>query len=380
VKRKANQADKRTKLKVLLIEPNFPIASKSKNHAHFLPIGLLKIGTYHKQKGDRVKLVRGLKRCGFTPDRILITSVFTYWSKYVHEAAKFYRKAYPSARIEIGGIYASLMKKDCKRKSPFAYVYRGLYRGGVAEKVIPDYSLLPEDLDYQIIHTSRGCTRKCTFCGTWKIEPEFKCVETILPLIKKRRIVFYDNNLLANPHIDKILFEISGHRIEKRYSISCESQSGFDLRLLTPERAKLLKVARFVNPRVAWDGSYKDWARVKKAIGYLEDVGYKHTDIFVFMIYNCTLSYKEMRKKLDACRRWGVRVIDCRYRPLDYTEDNYRPGSKPQKAGEYYIHERWTDSEVRRFRRAVRRQNIAILLDLPNGRYIEGCESHKVAV
>ena len=363
-----------------MVEPNFPIASKSKNHAHFLPIGLLKIGTHHKQKGDRVALVRGLERCGFTPDRILITSVFTYWSKYVHEAARFYHEAYPKARIEIGGIYASLMKRHCKKHSPFAYVYKGLYRGGVAEKVVPDYSLLPENLDYQIIHTSRGCTRKCTFCGTWKIEPEFKCVDSIRNLIEKRRLVFYDNNLLANPHIDKILQEISEFRFEKGYRLSCESQSGFDLRLITPERARLFKDARFINPRVAWDGSYKDWAQVKKAIGYLKDAGYHHTDIFVFMIYNCTLSYKEMRKKLDACRRWGVRVIDCRYRPLDYTEDNYKPGTRRQEPGEYYVHEGWTDWQVRTFRRAVRRQNIAILIGLPDGRYIEGCELRKVSV
>ena len=367
-------------MKLLLVEPDFPIATKSKNHAHFLPIGLLKIGTYHKQKRDRVKLVRGLKRCGFTPDRILITSVFTYWSKYVHEAAKFYHKAYPEARIEIGGIYASLMPEHCKQHSSFAYVYKGLYRRGVAEKVIPDYSLLPENLDYQIIHTSRGCTRKCTFCGTWKIEPEFKCVESILPLIEKRRLVFYDNNLLANPNIDKILREISEHKIDKRYRVSCESQSGFDLRLLTPERARLLKAARFMNPRVAWDGPYKDWARVKKAIGYLKDAGYNHTDIFVFMIYNCTLSYKEMRRKLDACRRWGVRVIDCRYRPLEYTNDGYKPGRKPQGKDDYYIHEGWKDWQVRRFRRCVREQNIAILINLPNGKYILGCERQKVAV
>jgi hypothetical protein len=74
-----------------------------------------------------------------------------------------------------------------------------------------------------------------------------------------------------------------------------------------------------------------------------------------------------MKKKLEACRRWGVRVINCRYRLLDYTEDNYRLGMRPQKHGEYYIHKEWTDYHVRRFRRAVRRQNIAIILDLQKG-------------
>ena len=73
-------------------------------------------------------------------------------------------------------------------------------------------------------------------------------------------------------------------------------------------------------------------------------------------------------------------MIDCRYRPLDRTDDKYRPGSKGQGEDEYYIHEGWTDLQVRRFRRGVRRQNIAILLDLPNGRYIDGCESRKVGV
>ncbi len=363
---------------ILLVEPDFPVAAKSKNHSHFLPIGLLKIGTYHRSQGERVSLVRGLERNGLRPDRILITSLFTYWSRHVHDAARFYHDAYPHAQIEIGGIYASLMPEDCKRRSPFARICRGLYRRGVAEKVLPDYSLLPEELDYQIVHTSRGCTRKCAFCGTWKIEPEFTCVDSVLPLIQKRRLVFYDNNLLANPYIDKILRELADHRLPAGRTLRCESQSGFDLRLLTEERAQLVKRAHFVNPRVAWDGSYETWPHVREAVEMLERAGYERKKIYVFMIYNHVLSYVEMRRKLDACRRWGVRVIDCRYRPLDYTQDNYIPGRKPQDPNEYYIHKGWTDAQVRGFRRAVRRQNIAVLLGLPHGRYIPGCESRKV--
>jgi len=160
--------------------------------------------------------------------------------------------------------------------------------------------------------------------------------------------------------------------------VTCESQSGFDLSLLTPERARLLKAARFVDPRIAWDGGYASWPRVKAAVRMLKDVGYGRKDIYVFMIYNHSITYDEMRRKLDACRRWRVRLIDCRYRPLDCTEDNYRPGPKPQEPGSYYIHPGWTDRQIRTFRRAVRRQNIAVLLDLPDGRYLPGCEMRKV--
>ena len=364
--------------RILLVEPRFPISDKSRNHAHCLPIGLLKIGTYHRQRGDKVRLVRGHQRCGFRPGRILITSLFTYWSAEVHAAAQFYHRAYPKAQIEIGGIYASLMRRDCGRRSPFAKVKAGLYRGGVAEDVQVDYSLLPEELDYQIVHGSRGCPRRCAFCGTWRIEPKFTSKETIVPEILKKRVVFYDNNVLANPYIDSILEELRDYRLPGNRPVTCESQSGFDMRLLTPERARLLKEARFRFPRIAWDGPYSDWPRVRTAVNMLKEVGYGRKDIFVFMLFNHTLSYGEMRMKLEACRRWRVRVIDCRNRPLDLTSDDYRPGPKAQDAGAYHIHEGWNDRQVRGFRRAVRHQNIAVLLNLPNGRYIQGCEQRKV--
>jgi len=367
-------------MKVLLVEPDFPIQVKSRNHSHFLPIGLLKIGSYHKELGDKVKLVRGNKKVGFKPDRVLITSLFTYWSSYVHDAAAFYHKAYPDAQIEIGGIYASLLPKQCKRNSHFAVVRRGLYRRGAAERVVLDYSLLPEELDYQIVHLSRGCPRRCAFCGTWQIEPRYTYEKSVLPRIQKRKLIFYDNNFLANRRIDHILRELRDYRTEKGLPLLCESQSGFELDLLTPEKAQLLRDAHFVRPRIAWDGPYRMWPKVRSAVRLLRDVGYGRKDLFVFTIYNQRLSYSEMRKKLDACRRWNVRVIDCRYRPLTCTKDNYRPGPALQAPGEYYIHPGWTDRQVRRFRRAVRWQNIAILLNLPNGRYVKGCERRKVAV
>lgn len=333
-------------MKILLVEPAFPIPVKSRNHSHCLPVGLLKIGSYHKRLGDTVKLIRGHERCGFTPDKILITSLFTYWSQPVHDAAAFYHRAYPDAKIQIGGIYASLMPEHCKKNSPFASVKRGLYRGGAAEKVAVDFTLLPEDLGYQIIHTSRGCPRRCTFCGTWRIEPKYTYVKSILPMIQERKLVFYDNNLLANRCIDQILQELADYRTEDGHPLRCESQSGFELALLTPQRAAALKAAHFVNPRIAWDGPYHGWPKVRRAVRMLKNVGYGRKDIFLFMIYNHKLSYCEMRKKLDACRRWKVRVIDCRYRPLTCTEDNYRPGPQRQDEGAYYVHPGWTDTST----------------------------------
>ncbi|QAT16668.1 radical SAM domain protein [Candidatus Velamenicoccus archaeovorus] len=340
--------------KILLVEPNFPIPAKSKNHRDFLPVGLLKLASFHRNKGDEIKLIRGNQYFDdFYPSQIKITSLFTYWSNYVWDSVKFYKEAYPKAKIVVGGIYASLMPEHCKQ-SGCDEVFVGVDER--VEKFKPAYDLV--DVDYQIAHTSRGCLRKCKFCGTWKIEPEFISKKSIKDEICSNRIIFYDNNLLANPHIKEILEELKNAKHNGRVVYS-ESQCGIDGRLLTSEVAKLLKQARFLNPRIAWDHGYSQKKMIKKQIDMLVAAGYPRKEIYIFMIYNFEQDYHEMVKKLNQCQRWGVQIADCRYRPLNQISEHYNP-RKRQMSDEYYIHPRWTDRQIKLFRRRVRRQNIKV--------------------
>ena len=341
-------------MRILLVEPNFPIPPKSKNHRDFLPIGLLKLASYHRDKGDKIKLVRGNQHFpSFYPNQIKITSLFTYWSNYVWESVKFYKKTYPKAKVIVGGIYASLMPDHC-RKSGCDEVFVGV--DNRVEKFKPAYDLV--DVDYQIVHTSRGCLRKCKFCGTWKIEPEFTYKNSIKDEVCSNRVIFYDNNLLANPYINDILKELKNAKHNGRVVYS-ESQCGIDGRLLTLEAAKLLKQARFLNPRIAWDHGYNQRNMIKKQINMLVEAGYPAKEIYVFMIYNFEPDYYEMLKKLKQCKRWGVQIADCRYRPLNQTFEHYNPRER-QTNKDYYIHPKWTDKQIKLFRKKVRRQNITI--------------------
>jgi len=364
--------------RILLIEPDFPIPAKSKNYCNFLPIGLLKIAAFHRKLGDKVTLQRGNYPATFYPDEVKITSLFTYWSKNVWDSVRFYNDLYRKAKVQVGGIYATLMPKHAKQ-SGCDEVQKGLYENGRAEEFDPAYDLV--DVDYQIIHASRGCFRKCNFCGTWRIEPDVTYKKSIKGEIRKKKIVFYDNNLIANPHIKDILSEIAEFKFPDQSRVHCENQSGVDGRILIkdPEIAFFLKKARFQHQRIAWDGPYAHWPKIREQIQVLRNAGFRVDDIFIFMLFNHELSYEEMRAKLDACRRWRVRVIDCRFRPLDSTSDNYKPNAKSQDESEYYIHKGWTDRQVRTFRRAVRRQNIALILELPNGKYIKGVEKRYIA-
>lgn len=343
---------------ILLVEPAFPIPTKSKNHSNFLPIGLLKLASYYRKKGCRIKLNRGNQLAGFYPDKIFITSLFTYWSLYVKDTVTFYKKKYPKAIIEVGGIYATLMPKHCKKYTGCNKVHKGLHKA--AEKCLPAYDLI--DVDYQIIHGMRGCERRCPFCGIWRIEEKtFKTVEQIKKEICKNKIIFYDNNMLVNPNIDDILMMLS-ETIFKERVLKCECQSGFDGRILAmkPELALLLKKARFKNIRLAWDFAYEQFSEVENWISIMENAGYKRKDIFIFMVYNWSFDYYELEAKRKKCFEWGVQIADCRFRPLDQTFDNYNSHVNHQNENDYYIHSNWTDSLIRKFRANVRKHNICV--------------------
>jgi radical SAM superfamily enzyme YgiQ (UPF0313 family) len=292
-------------MKILLVEPEFPIPPKSKNHHNFLPIGLLKIASYLRSKGNEVKLLRGVPKPitkiyieNFNPQEVWITSLFTYWSKYVKDAVKYYRRLFPDAKIVVGGIYASLMPDHCKKNTECDEVKKGVFKE--AEKIFPAYDLIrntnPHPIDYQIIHTSRGCIRDCNFCGVRQIEPKFESKRSIKKEIKKRKIVFYDNNFLANPNIDNILQELVDLKKEKKI-LWCESQSGFDGRILVkrPELATLLKQAGFRYPRIAWDWSYGQFKEIEEQIAILHTGGYSSRGIYIFML--CFTTGKYLLKK-----------------------------------------------------------------------------------
>ncbi|WJI10463.1 Fe-S oxidoreductase [Methanobacterium sp. CWC-01] len=355
--------------KILLIEPSFPIPRKSKNHKDFLPIGLLKIASYLKSEGSDVKLSRlnsefqsQIDQFDFDPDLILITSLFTYWAQYVREAVNFCRNSFPNTKIIVGGIYASLLPEDCKEFTGCDEVFQGVCEE--AENFSPDYSLV--DVDYQIIHASRGCIRKCACCGVNEIEPNFTYKKSIKNEIIKRKLVFYDNNLLANPYIENILEELVELK-KKRIILNSESQSGFDGRILlkNPKLGQLLKKSNFINPKIAWDGPLSDREDIKKQIDILVDSGYQTKYISVFMLYNHDISFEDMEAKRIQCWEWNVQISDCRYRPLDRNFDNYNPYTKkPQSSKDYYIHPGWTDKLIRKFRSNIRKQNICVRQDI----------------
>jgi len=201
------------------------------------------------------------------------------------------------------------------------------------------YSLGPYnkfDDKEQWIRITEGCPHNCPFC----YEPqEMKVFE--IPEIVRNDVKIIDMNLLAHPEALEIIRELGKKRVNGKvvyYHLVC----GIDYRFLTPEIAKALKEARFVDISIAWDWAYTDQYRLKDAIKMLLDAGYRPENITVFMICNWKVSFEENILKLDLCKVWNVKAADC------YYDNQVSPNIKP-------IH--WTREEIRAFRRIVRKHN-----------------------
>jgi len=188
----------------------------------------------------------------------------------------------------------------------------------------------------QWVRITEGCPHDCPFCH----EPtEIKIFE--VPNIVRNKVKIMDMNLLCKKEALEILQELGEKRVNNKvvyYELIC----GIDHRFLTREIAYALKESRFRKIRLAWDWSYTDQRKIKKAIRTLLKTGYKPNDLMVFMICNWRITFQENIKKLDLCKVWNVKVCDC-----------YFDGQSSPKIISLF----WSNREIKEFRKKVRRHN-----------------------
>ena len=162
---------------ILLIEPDY--------RNKYPPLGLMKISTYHKQKGDKVVFCKGCSAelKGQIWDRIYISTLFTfYWNKTI-KTIKFYSKSVKhTSHIFVGGVMATLMKKEIQNEINVTIIEGLLNEKGKLgykdddkiDHIIPDYSIICREynrfLEYSyptndsyIAYATRGYNRKCNF-------------------------------------------------------------------------------------------------------------------------------------------------------------------------------------------------------------------------
>lgn len=261
--------------KVLLIEPEY--------QNKYPPLGLMKISAYHRLKGDMVVFFKGkspeLRAKKW--DRVYVTTLFTfYWNETV-KTIKYYRNSVSSANdIYVGGIMATLMKKELEEIVD-ATIYPGLLdKPGVLgqdriviDSLIPDYSIIdnanyfyPIGQDEYLGYATRGCKNKCSFCAVSKIEPKFKPYLSLIKQVtgikkiygEKKDLLLLDNNVLASGSFKEIIYDIKelgfvrGSKLDNKLR-HVDFNQGLDARRLHESKIKLLSEIPINPMRIAFD-------------------------------------------------------------------------------------------------------------------------------
>lgn len=313
-------------MNILLVEPDY--------YTRYPPLGLLKISSYHKLQGDSVTLVRGNELVSDPPDRVYVTSLFTWDWRAVWDAVRFYKYMYPRAEIRLGGIYASLLP-DHAKLSGADLVWEGLLPK--VEALMPDYSLVPT-WQSSILFATRGCPRKCGFCSVPRLEgPPVVGEGTVRSLIadKHKKAVFFDNNILGLSvwrEVFKELIEIG---------IEVDFNQGMDARFVNDENAEMIRRMNMPFVRLAFDYIGIRLA-VEKAIKCLNEHAIRGKRIIFYVLYNYVDDPENFFQRVRDLLTWGVAVYPMRYEPLATLEKNR------------YIAPRWTEAQLTAVARARR--------------------------
>ena len=358
---------------ILLIEPSY----KNK----YPPLGLMKIAQYHGPRGkaDNVTFIKGEDESVLSQhwDRVYVTTLFSFEWKRTGQSIDFALQAASGQadKVFVGGIAASLMHqrfldqaqwhgvrfiKGLLDRSPAQSLHlddfsEELYSddidGRPIEELIPDYGIL-DQIPYRypvhdayFSYASRGCIRKCSFCGVPKLEGAQRDTESISDIVRgiedlygpKKDLVLMDNNVVASPRFREIIAEIrdlgfvDGAKLERgRVPVKrrVDFNQGVDARILCKDPVFLRELSTIcISPlRIAFDhlGLRKPYCQ---AIKYACDAGL--TQLSNYMLYNFHDTPKDlferMRLNVTLNEQLGVRIFSfpMRYQPTDLPDRSH---------------------------------------------------------
>ena len=372
---------------ILLVEPGY----KNK----YPPLGLMKIAAYHGPYGkrDNVKFIKGeLDRSVVLTnwDRIYVTTLFSFEWREISKAIDFAIEAAQgnTTKVFVGGIAASLMHDQflLERRWLGVRFIKGLLSGPPAnslqlddfdgelysndiggvpiEDLVPDYDILRQIAykypvhDAYFTYASRGCVRKCHFCGVPKLEGAQRDASPISQVVRgieerhgaKKDLLLMDNNVVASPNYRNIIAEIRDLGFERGAKIKrsdmrvaalrrVDFNQGVDARILCRDKMFLTEMSTIaIKPlRIAFDhiGARKPY---ETAIRFAYEVGLH--DLSNYMLYNFHDSpddlYERMRLNIDLNEQLGIRIFSfpMRYQPTDMKDRSH-------------VGEKWSKYELR---------------------------------
>lgn len=255
----------------------------------FPNIPLMKLSAWHKQRGDSVEWYQPLFSGHM--DRVYMSKVFSFTPEY-----EYYIDA---DEVFKGGSGYCIELVDGKE---IYHEERDRQLPPEVEHIYPDYSLYPEltqDTAYGFM--SRGCPRGCDFCHVAAKEgrKSYKVADLSEFWRGQKNIVLLDPNTIACPDWKNILHQLIDSGAWVDFS------QGVDIRIMTDEKAEMVKRIKIKNIHFAWD-RYKDKEKIVPKFKMFKDItGWDRRKMTVYVLTNFDTTIEQDLERIYILRDLG---------------------------------------------------------------------------
>ncbi len=343
-------------MKILIVEPKVKAIAPN--------IALMKWARWCENNGHEYQYVRGEVDLDIVPDKILMSLIFTYYSKRYEKTIDYYLSKFANIKITVGGVFPTLNPGWFKKSKWFSSsffdgndqieVYQGMC--SEIEDLAPKYNVDIKSEDYDpydrnkiVLYASRGCTNKCGYCAVPKLEGSMKSFKSIKHMLNAARedlpnaksVVLYDNNFTEHEYFDNIVDELrdfglpvdihglhvdafTRHHAERFSELTWKSQG----------RSTTSPYLRFSFDKI----QYSD--NVRRALGYVVDADIK-AKFFCYMLYNWIDSPDDFWKRLMIAQE----IVDDKGKSVFLFPQRYEPFGALHR--NTFVGKKWTPELVK---------------------------------
>ena len=254
---------------------------------NFPNLPIMKLSAWHKQQGDHVEWYDPL--CSGHMDKVYMSKVFTFSpdDEYFINADEVVKGGRGYCISLVDGKEVFDKSKDLELPYEIEHIY-------------PDYSLYGiTDTAYGFL--TRGCPRGCSFCHVK--DKEGRISRKVADLNEfwngQKNIVLCDPNILACKEWKDLLQQLSD---SKAY---VDFNQGLDIRVMTEEKAEMLKNVKTKDLHFAWDRYQDKDIIIPKFKQFKEITGKRDRDLTVYVLCNFDTTIEQDLDRIYTLRELG---------------------------------------------------------------------------
>jgi radical SAM superfamily enzyme YgiQ (UPF0313 family) len=273
-------------------------------------------------------------------DAALIQTSMTYWYLGIQEVIEDIRELQPSAKIVLGGIYATLCPDHARSLGADLII-----NGADLNPLWQLLSIEPEagipywpadESGVGILKITQGCPFRCTYCSAPLLWPGFSerpledCLNELhhLTAMGVRNIAFYDDALLF--HAEQILVPFLREAAKTGVRILFHTPNALNARFITYELARLMVGTGFASFFLGLESASPLWQRSSgnkvssdefaSAVNHLRAAGAQSITTYIIAGHP-DLGDQDIAQSIRFAHQCGTKVLLSEFAPIPGTVD-----------------------------------------------------------